>query len=1422
MSGGEMRGLGINIGSTCVKMCMVAGGKEEWADAVPHEGDVHGTLIRMLDKHGVKPGVHTLVTGPEGRKQVRAANAIEPVALEKALAVLGEKVRAAVSVGGEDLVVYALDGAGRVSRTYAGNKCASGTGEFFSQQLKRMDLNLDAVFAVETAAGTVCRLSSRCSVFMKSDCTHKLNKGEVTKHDIVLSLSNVMARKIIEFLVRARIDGGRVLLAGGSTRNPHLVRFIREGLPGVEFVLPKQAPYLEACGAAYLAAETGTPLPERGGIFSGAIVSYARSPRLTDFAHLVDFIPARRGKLRAGGVYVLGVDGGSTTTKVALIDPDTLEMVVAHYGRTLGDPVASLRNCLREIRGKIVAELGDTNAIRINLIATTGSSRELLGVYCGTPGVYNEILAHTVGTTFFNSQIDTIFEIGGQDAKYVSLRNHVPVDYAMNEACSAGTGSFLEEAAAGDLDIHRAEDIGPIALEAVAPLKFGEHCSAFINSDIRKAIQQDATRADIAAGLVLSIVNNYLNRVVGNRRVGDAIVLQGGVAKNPAVPLAFAAMVGKKITVPPDPELLGAFGVGLIAMQKAGEGALTGGDYGLDELIDREIVNEKEYKCQACENLCPIRIIRVGDQRYHFGGRCNKYANIRKKIQVNESEVTDYTSVRHKLYFGKYAADPKTLVKRSSKVVGIPEVLSVHSLYPLYSHFFHRLGVETRLVSAISERDVARCESSFCYPAEAAHGVMGSLLASGMDWYFLPHFKRMESTEDDVHACLCPLMQGLPYYLRTAFSIPDDRILRPILDFEHGFLAGAGPMLEVAERLGFSRGEALRAFHAAVEEQEACWREGREIGKKVIEEARSGSRPVIVLFGRPYNALTSALNMSVPRKFSTRGYTLLPFDFLPVEDERIFPNMYWYYGQLNMKGATLVKGHSNLFACYITNFSCAPDSFMLHYLRWTFNSKPFLVLELDSHTADAGVDTRVEAFLDIIEGYRKARVAEEPMMVESDWDLKVDGPRTGVIHKRTGEFRGLKHPEVCMLWPSMGRLPSQMISRISRYYGIDSRSLPVSDVRTAARARAVASGKECIPTLLCLGTFLDYFAANPADPEKVYLLFMPMTTGPCRVGQYGVFYQNLFQELGYRNVKVLSLNSDNSYMELGREFSRLAWVAISTGDTLTDMEYALRALALDPAAAKAEFDAAFAEMLETIERDPRDLLRGLPAWAERLARIPLKMTMAEARKVMVVGEIFVRRDDYSVGTLMNSMAESGIVGKIEGLGEWIDYLDWDQLHRFGKRMKAMPWWRRPFSRELRKWLALRLEMLWKDWMEGRVVRSLKPSGLVPEGPSNIWKIISRANSFTSEEFDTEATLSTCTASAAMQDGFHGVAIIAPFACLPGRLVESLYAPWARARDYPVIALENDGNPYPPNVMNRIEVFVHNVKRATGKGTAASG
>lgn len=258
-----MRSLGINIGSSSLKLVLLEDGKIAWSTVVPHDGDMSGALRGALLDGNIPEGINALVTGTEGRYLFNINNTIETLCIEQALKETGEKVDAVVTMGGEDLVVYTLSEGGKIINNFSGSKCASGTGEFFKQQLGRMDMTLNEVEGVSDDA-KVMSLSARCSVFMKSDCTHRLNKREATKADIVLSLSNVMATKVIDFLKRARIQKGRVLLTGGVTLNRHIVRFIREAAPEIEFLVPETASYYEALGAAYLAQTNGSVLPTSG------------------------------------------------------------------------------------------------------------------------------------------------------------------------------------------------------------------------------------------------------------------------------------------------------------------------------------------------------------------------------------------------------------------------------------------------------------------------------------------------------------------------------------------------------------------------------------------------------------------------------------------------------------------------------------------------------------------------------------------------------------------------------------------------------------------------------------------------------------------------------------------------------------------------------------------------------------------------------------------------------------------------------------------------------------------------------------------------------------------------------------------------------------------------------------------------------
>ncbi|MCL2721595.1 MAG: acyl-CoA dehydratase activase [Treponema sp.] len=1425
------KSLGINIGSTSLKMALLDNNKAIWTASIPHEGDFSAAVHKLLADGKIEEGIPALVTGNEGRFMFDLSGTLEPLCVEAAMESLGIKADAVVSMGGEDLIVYSLDTDGKIVNSFSGNKCASGTGEFLKQQLNRMDMTLDNIDKVPDTA-KVHALSTRCSVFMKSDCTHRLNKREATKDDIVLSLSDVMAVKVIDFLKRAKVTSGKVVLTGGITLNRHIIRFIREKAPKIEFIIPDTASVFEALGAAVMAPKSGSRLPSADKLLRINDVRFGTLGALRDWKDKIKVFDKSDGKVRSDRGYILGVDGGSTTTKACLVDIENDEIVASHYGRTHGDPVKAIKECLSIIQDKVIADTGSKN-IDIRLVAATGSSREILGVFLETPGVYNEIIAHSVGTTYFDKDVETIFEIGGQDAKYVLLKNGVPIDYAMNEACSAGTGSFLEESAAGDLSIHSAKDIGPVALDANAPCKFGEHCSAFINSDIRKAVQQGAGRENITAGIVCSIVSNYLNRVVGNRTIGSKIFLQGGVAKNPSVPLAFAMLLNKEILVPPSPELMGCFGVALLAKRKRDEGLLAEQKIIIDDIVSREIGYERVFVCQACENLCPIQVLNVNNTKYMFGGRCNKYTNMRK--QVKDIPVFDYVEKRQKMLFEEFAA-PNLLDNTSRKgakaqredkgrdfTIGIPRAFSVHTLYPLYSWFFHELGIKTFLSTEVAQSGVSRAEAQYCFPAEIAHGAIQDCLDKGADYVLMPHFRDMPSYENDVHANFCPITQALPYYMEKAFPDIDAKKWLPlVVSFKFGEAKALELFCEMTRLLDIGEAETKAAFDVAWAKQLSFFEAAEKMGVQALEDARKADRPVIAVLGRPYNAFTPEANMGIPRKFTTRGYSIIPFDILPFRDENIFSNMYWYYGQQDLKATSLLKKEDNIYLTFVTNFSCAPDSFILHYVKWMMGQKPFLVLELDSHSADAGVDTRVEAFLDIIDGYRAKKSEIEAQrydnglrfvsqkMESGNFDMRID-------NIKTGEKIPVKdNNRIKILLSNMGNISTEYMGAAIRSLGYHAQALPVATDKTIQIARAHASGKECVPSHLVLGSALEFFFSDKYRKDELYLLFVPITTGPCRTGQYYIYYENLFRDLRLENVVVFILSADNSYTELGPSFAKEMWKGLVLSDYLKDIQCSLLATAVDPVKAEKDFEHSWRRVMNAVEHNPKNLWKELKHVAADVKKIPLKRKVNDCPRVLIVGEIYVRRDDFAVGELIDLMSARGIVVKIAGISEWIHYLDFVREYGLRKRIRLQKPGRRLFSKPSRNLKKLQIEEWWKHHIEKKVLAILKPTGLIPETPHDMRHIMKyTVEHFVNLELNSEIAVSSGSAAAAMDTGYSGIVNISPFACLIGRVIEGLFTPWARERNYPILSVEVDGNLLPPNIVNKLNIFMVNVLRFKG-------
>jgi len=1423
-----MRAIGVCLGASSISLALierVASGQDSEAvklvkaDSRPHDGDIGKVLQAMIEEVQLENAERIAVTGRKFRSTVNLPSIAEAEALEIAYSHLKYKYPGCdgiVSVGGENFMAYHLSEAGQVVNVHTGNKCASGTGEFFLQQIKRMNLTVtDALAAAQDE--NPYTVAGRCSVFCKSDCTHALNKGQA-KGAVVAGLCRMMALKVVELLNKCQAR--QILFIGGASKNTVMLKYILKELDGTKSVyVADEAMYFEAFGAAVWALEHGIAeygdLNCKQGDDKGV---FTFLPALKGYADKVVFKSVDFDTAKEGDHCIVGLDVGSTTTKAVVMRQADNAILSSVYLRTNGDPVGAARKCYR----KLADDIGEKAVL--DGVGVTGSGRQIAGLHAGTEGVINEIIAHATAAVYFDPEVDTIFEIGGQDAKYTYITNKVPSDYAMNEACSAGTGSFLEEAASETMGISTLE-IADIALGSTRPPNFNDQCAAFIGSDIKNAIQEGIQREDIVGGLVYSICQNYVNRVKGNRTVGKKIFMQGGVCYNRAVPMAMAAIVGKEIVVPPEPGLMGAFGVALAIKNKLALGLLAPKIFSLQELAEREVTYANPFVCnggqEKCDRKCTVNLIEIDRIKYPFGGACNKYVNIRRNVNY-DVESLDMVALRERLIFETYTRSMSG--KDGAKKIGIPKSLMVNSLYPLYYNFFTELGFEVVLGDRINMDGIERKGAAFCYPVELAHGFMGDLLIQNLDYIFLPHIRGMHVEKGINVSVTCPLVQGEPYYLRSAFKeLTEQVIVNPILDFSKGYQFMADKFVEIGQRMGCSKKAALRAYDVGIERQEACWREMKSIGRRIMEELEhEQDRTVIVLFGRSYNAFTKDANMGIPSKFASRGCLIFPWEFLDFEQEEPFDRMFWATGQMMLKAANVVKKNSRLFAAYVTNFSCGPDSFLLSYFRDIMGEKPSLTLELDSHTADAGIDTRVEAFLDVVTGYQELqkRAEEKPVReAQCGASLSSEGGKVYVI-----DAAGVKHSlidqHVQVIVPSMGDLSSRLLAASLRYIGINASHIQPPAEPELLIGRANSSCKECLPYTLVAGSILYDVSKRKRDTLIVY--FLADSSGPCRFGQYSVLMENLIHKNNLSNVAVMPLSSDNGYAGLGTAFQLRAWIGLVIAEVMEEIYAALLVLARDKEAALSRYQQSVRRIEEAVASTSwKEIKLVLAEEAQRLSTIPLKETLHAAMKVGIIGEIYVRLDSFARHSLVEKLAEKGIITKVAPVTEFVyfcDYLLQKAIHHIKSSKTAR--------------ISSVIKGYFKNHYEKAIKQILARSGLYEVHMIDIDGMVKDIKHLVPPEFTAGDTVLTVGAALTeIVDEVSGIISIGPFGCMPCRVAEAIIGETINSekpkitRDkriieyvmhkhpaLPFLSIESDGNPFPQVIEAKLEIFCMQVSR----------
>lgn len=938
----------------------------------------HG-LLSELEQWAGTNAIGTLrLTGSGGR---RIANLLgcgyenEFRALAKGVRCVYPEVRTIFEMGGASSRYLRLDPAdssgylGIVDYQSSGD-CAAGTGSFMDQQASRLRYSVEEAAAAACSEECSARIAGRCSVFAKTDMIHAQQRGYSTGQ-ILRGLCEAIARNFKSSIVRGRPVVAPVLFVGGVAMNEAVWRAIAQvfHLKESDLVQAETPYYLGALGAALFATEQ-KERPIR--IAISALQQETRAPETACSEPLSlenvrllrrDVTKAKLGPHPGRIEAYLGIDIGSVSTNLVVLDA-SCRLLKEIYLPTAGRPIEVVSDGLREIDANLGAYLD------VRGVGTTGSGRELIGELVGADTVNDEITAHKTGAMHVCQQlgtnlVDTIFEIGGQDSKFVRLDRGIVVDFTMNEACAAGTGSFLEEQAE-KLGVSIKDEFAKLALASKHPARLGERCTVFMDRDLTAALLEGAQVGDLCAGLAYSVAMNYLNRVVRGRKIGDVIYFQGGTAYNDAVAAAFAQILKKTIIVPPHNGVIGAIGMALLARERMRDADRPSRFRGYD--LERVDYTSRDFVCRACSNDCEMKEFVIEGQKSYWGDKCSD--KFRKRTRTDrEPVIADLFEIRERLLLQSWR--PEITVERS---VGIPRAMFFYDRFPFWSTYLQEMGCRLVLSPATNGAIAARGEelaiAQPCFPVQVAHGHVEALFKGGADFVFLPNVVNMESaTPNSVQSHLCPWNQTLPFVMRAASGLEDfrDRLLIPTVHFRLGERAVKEQLRYFAREQRWAHRRSDRAVEAAYRAQRDFQAALLDEGRKALHEVWRRGEPAIVLVGRAYNLYDRSMNCDIPRKLRTLyGVNVIPLDFLPLELEDISSinaNMFWNSGRLILAAAKFTRRDPDLHVIYISNFKCGPDSFIKPFLSEAAG-KPALFLQFDAHSNDAGYLTRCEAYLD--------------------------------------------------------------------------------------------------------------------------------------------------------------------------------------------------------------------------------------------------------------------------------------------------------------------------------------------------------------------------------------------------------------------------------------------------------------------------
>lgn len=1311
-----------------------------------------------------------------------------------------------IEIGGEDSKIIFFDDNGRPDIRMNGS-CAGGTGAFIDQIAVLLDVDVSELNALAGKSTNIYPIASRCGVFAKTDIQALLSR-HVSREDVAASVFHSVALQVITALSHGRDMERKILMGGGPlTFYPNL-RKTFANLLGIEhpddLVIPDHPELIPAMGAAMI--RNGEPFRARiSGLLSmteTAVVgkTNGHTKRLQPlFESKAEFeiwqkrheqarVPRVEPADVKGKDLFLGVDSGSTTTKIVLVD-EAGKLIFGHYGANNGDPLLEVKKGLSECM-KRFADAGFSP--RIVRSSATGYGESLIRAAFGLHDGVVETMAHYRAARYFEPDVSFILDIGGQDMKAIYIGDRAVAEIQVNEACSSGCGSFIETFARS-LG-YGVQEFAEIACQKNSPFDLGTRCTVFMNSKVKQALREDATISDISAGLAYSVIKNALFKALklkDTALLGDKIVVQGGTFRNPAVLRAAELLLNKEVVRPDIPELMGAYGAALTALSnhRAIQGVSTA-FVTLENLETETDFFQKEIRCGGCENRCAVLKLTFGNKnRFYTGNRCERhFSNDTDIIRKGENLLDEQT----KLLFDRNMEPEREPVL----TYGIPRCLNMYENFPFWAAFLTTCGFKVVLSSPsnlkLYEKGASTVMSeNICFPAKLVHGHIFDLAEKKVDRIFYPMVVyEQEEYEDALNTYNCPVVTGYPDLIKSAvnperkFGISLDN---PAISFKDLKL------LKKQLSLFFRRfGIDYRTVSMGVEKGAAAQKDYKEklkaLAKSLIAGAEKQGRTVVVLAGRPYH-LDPLINHGIPNLLAELGVdviseTAVPLNTDSVSLEDINVLTQWSYTNRIYAAAKWVTENTDTQLVHITSFGCGPDAVSADEAREIIRSsgKIHTLIKMDEIANLGAVKIRLRSMLEVVKESKDNTRAPGPGRMKTN-RLVMDNKKT-------------------LITPFFSPFYSPLIPSAFRPLGYRVEVLPLQDSASVELGLKTINNDMCYPSILVAGDIIKAFQSGRYDPENTAVI-LTQTGGQCRASSYVSLVRKGLAAVGLDNVSVITLSGEGSDPQPGFEIDdkglvkRLA-LGVIFADPLARMYLSTVAREKTPGTARSLHGKYLSEMETGIENADYHYLLNL------LGKAVADFNKVEIRRepvprIGIVGEIFVKYNFFSNGNIIDWLSGQGVEVILPALQSF-----------FAQRFINETYdWKAIFKRSFVDRIKFMLLEIYSGYYLGQIERVMREfrfyrkSHDLRELSEITGEVVSLANRFG------EGWLLTAEMIAMLKEGVGDIVCLQPFGCIANHITGRGMEKKLKEM-YPhlnLLSLDMDAGASEVNILNRLHFMV---------------